>query len=193
MHAGEAPGEFVYLAGRHLVPPTTVYACKPLPFFISGPEMGMITERPLLLRTDSPEYALNGVSYRGPQRFAGFPLHAGRNEFCPQRAPCSIELLLQSQVPFAQYHAGLLTCREPAPAPAEHGDGDVVVRRVCRSAVCPITLQPMVYPCKGVRCRHPEGFDLLSWLRLARDQPGPHACPLCTQTMDPAEILLLAP
>jgi E3 SUMO-protein ligase PIAS1 len=55
------------------------------------------------------------------------------------------------------------------------------------SLVCPLMIDKIIVPAKGLKCRHPNCFDLRTFLSLA-EQSYNWQCPICIQPLPETEL-----
>eukprot|EP00475_Leptophrys_vorax_P030878 TRINITY_DN4659_c0_g1_i3.p2 TRINITY_DN4659_c0_g1~~TRINITY_DN4659_c0_g1_i3.p2 ORF type:complete len:169 (-),score=56.98 TRINITY_DN4659_c0_g1_i3:47-553(-) len=55
------------------------------------------------------------------------------------------------------------------------------------SLVCPLMIDKIIVPAKGIKCRHPNCFDLRTFLSLA-EQSYNWQCPICIQPLPEPQL-----
>lgn len=67
---------------------------------------------------------------------------------------CRIDVHIQTGIKFKQYLQTLPQKQQPDFV--SHGDCDLEIGKFIISQTCPLTMQPIRYPCKGQACSHME-------------------------------------
>ncbi|OUC50056.1 MIZ/SP-RING zinc finger [Trichinella nativa] len=62
------------------------------------------------------------------------------------------------------------------------GDGDILPTSIQISLLCPLSKKRLIYPCRSVKCTHPQCFDVDNFLQVSKGKVNLR-CPICRRTV----------
>ncbi|KRY60588.1 E3 SUMO-protein ligase PIAS2 [Trichinella britovi] len=62
------------------------------------------------------------------------------------------------------------------------GDGDILPTSIQISLLCPLSRKRLIYPCRSVKCTHPQCFDVDNFLQVSKGKVYLR-CPICRRTV----------